>query len=163
MNNGPITYELDGKQYFGGGWRQLVVRFCLTKTKMITPRLSAGGVRRERAAARRRRLGCRVRGTRHRGGLHRQGPKAVFTYSMQGLRNEGAVRRADANGAGVIFEVLMLPSNTRYQACLSGTKAPSLLRRQRRHRGARDDRSGTERPGAKGQGYPSFPEHSPAN
>jgi hypothetical protein len=36
MNNGPITYELDGKQYFGGGWRQLVVRFCLTKTKMIT-------------------------------------------------------------------------------------------------------------------------------
>ncbi len=55
MNNGPITYELDGKQYFGGGWRQLVVRFCLTKTKMIT--LDSARRRRTtrtRAAARQR-------------------------------------------------------------------------------------------------------------
>ena len=53
--------------------------------------------------------------------------KAVFTYSMQGLRNEGAVRRADANGAAVIFDVSMLPGNMRYQAYPSGTKAPSLV------------------------------------
>jgi hypothetical protein len=53
--------------------------------------------------------------------------KAVFTYSMQGLRNEGAVKRADANGAAVIFDVSMLPGNMRYQAYPSGTKAPSLV------------------------------------
>jgi hypothetical protein len=53
--------------------------------------------------------------------------KAVFTYSMQALRNEGAVRRADANGATVIFDVSMLPGNMRYQAYPSGTKAPSLV------------------------------------
>lgn len=52
--------------------------------------------------------------------------KAVFTYSMLGLRNEGAVRRADANGAAVIFDVSMLPGNMRYQAYPSGTNAPSL-------------------------------------
>jgi hypothetical protein len=53
--------------------------------------------------------------------------KAVFTYGMQALRNEGAVRRADANGAAVIFDASMLPGNMRYQAYPSGTKAPSLV------------------------------------
>src|SRR4029077_21272860 len=53
--------------------------------------------------------------------------KAVFTYGMQALRSEGAVRRADANGATVIFDVSMLPGNMRYQAYPSGTKAPSLV------------------------------------
>ena len=43
-----------------------------------------------------------------------------------GLRNEGAVRRADAKGAAVIFEVDMLPGNMRYQAYPSGTKAPAF-------------------------------------
>jgi len=52
--------------------------------------------------------------------------KAVFTYSMQGLRNEGAIRRADSNGAAVIFDVSMLPGNMRYEAYPSGTKAPAF-------------------------------------
>ena len=49
--------------------------------------------------------------------------KAVFVFNQTGLRNEGAVRRADAKGAAVIFEVDMLPGNMRYQAYPSGTKA----------------------------------------
>ena len=52
--------------------------------------------------------------------------KAVFTYSMQGLSNEGVLRRADANGAAVIFDVSMLPGNMRYQAYPSGTQAPAF-------------------------------------
>ena len=52
--------------------------------------------------------------------------KAVFTYSMQGLSNEGVLRRADAKGAAVIFDVSMLPGNMRYQAYPSGTKAPAF-------------------------------------
>ena len=46
--------------------------------------------------------------------------------STVGLQNEGAVRRADAKGAAVIFEVNMLPGNMRYQAYPSGTKAPAF-------------------------------------
>ncbi len=52
--------------------------------------------------------------------------KAVFVFNQTGLRNEGAVRRADAQGAAVIFEVDMLPGNMRYQAYPSGTKAPAF-------------------------------------
>ena len=52
--------------------------------------------------------------------------KAVFVFNQSGLRNEGAVRRADAKGAAVIFEVNMLPGNMRYQAYPSGTKAPAF-------------------------------------
>ena len=54
------------------------------------------------------------------------GGKAVFVFNQTGLRNEGAVRRADAKGAAVIFEVDMLPGNMRYQAYPSGTKAPAF-------------------------------------
>jgi len=42
------------------------------------------------------------------------------------LRDEGAVRRADAKGAVVVFEVDMLPGNMRYQAYPSGTNAPAF-------------------------------------
>jgi hypothetical protein len=35
--------------------------------------------------------------------------KAVFVFNQTGLKNEGAVRRADTKGAAVIFEVDMLP------------------------------------------------------
>jgi hypothetical protein len=52
--------------------------------------------------------------------------KAVFVFNQTGLKNEGAVRRADAKGAAVIFEVDMLPGNMRYQAYPSGTKAPAF-------------------------------------
>jgi hypothetical protein len=52
--------------------------------------------------------------------------KAVFVFNMVGLKPEGAVRRADANGAAAIFEVDMLPGNMRYQAYPSGTKAPAF-------------------------------------
>ena len=52
--------------------------------------------------------------------------KAVFTFNMLGLKAEGAVKRADASGAAVIFEVDMLPGNMRYQAYPSGTKAPAF-------------------------------------
>ena len=52
--------------------------------------------------------------------------KAVFVFNQTGLKDEGAVRRADARGAVVIFEVDMLPGNMRYQAYPSGTKAPAF-------------------------------------
>jgi hypothetical protein len=52
--------------------------------------------------------------------------KAVFTYTMLGMHNEGAVKRADDKGAAVIFEVDTLPGNMRYQAYPSNTKAPAF-------------------------------------
>jgi hypothetical protein len=52
--------------------------------------------------------------------------KAVFVFNQTGLRDEGAVRRADAKGAAAIFEVDMLPGNMRYQAYPSGTNAPAF-------------------------------------
>jgi len=52
--------------------------------------------------------------------------KAVFVFNQAGLRDEGAVRRADAKGAAVIFEVDMLPGNMRYQAYPSGTNVPAF-------------------------------------
>jgi hypothetical protein len=52
--------------------------------------------------------------------------KAVFVFNQTGLKDEGAVRRADVKGAAVIFEVDMLPGNMRYQAYPSGTKAPAF-------------------------------------
>jgi hypothetical protein len=52
--------------------------------------------------------------------------KAVFTFTMLGMKPEGAAKRADAKGAAVIFEVNMLPGNTRYQAYPSGTRAPAF-------------------------------------
>jgi hypothetical protein len=52
--------------------------------------------------------------------------KAVFVFNQTGLKDEGAVRRADAKGAAVVFEVDMLPGNMRYQAYPSGTKAPAF-------------------------------------
>jgi peptidase M28-like protein len=52
--------------------------------------------------------------------------KAVFTYTMLGMHNEDAVKRADQNGAAAIFEVDMLPGNMRYQAYPSNTRAPAF-------------------------------------
>ena len=52
--------------------------------------------------------------------------KAVFVYSMLGVTDMRAVKRADEKGAAVIFEVSMLPGNMRYQAYPSGTKAPAF-------------------------------------
>ena len=52
--------------------------------------------------------------------------RAVLVFNQTGLRNEGAVRRADDKGAAVILEVDMLPGNMRYQAYPSGTKAPAF-------------------------------------
>ena len=52
--------------------------------------------------------------------------KAVFTYSMLGSPNQGAVRRANAQGAAVVFDVHMLPGNMRYQAYPSGTEVPAF-------------------------------------
>jgi len=52
--------------------------------------------------------------------------KAVFTFTMLGLKPEGAPKRADAKGAAAIFEVDMLPGNLRYQAYPSGTNAPAF-------------------------------------
>jgi hypothetical protein len=53
--------------------------------------------------------------------------KAVFVFNMLGIKPEGAVRRADAKGAAIVFEVDMLPGNMRYQAYPSGTKAPAFV------------------------------------
>ena len=52
--------------------------------------------------------------------------KAVFTYTMVGLHDEGAVKRADERGAAAMFEVDMLPGNMRYQGYPSNTKAPAF-------------------------------------
>ena len=52
--------------------------------------------------------------------------KAVFSYSMQGLPNEGAWRRAEEKGAAVVFDVHMLPGNIRYQAYPPGTEVPAF-------------------------------------
>jgi hypothetical protein len=52
--------------------------------------------------------------------------KAVFVFNQTGLRDERAVRRADAKGAALILEVDMLPGNMRYQAYPSGTNAPAF-------------------------------------
>ncbi|GMR22094.1 MAG: hypothetical protein BMS9Abin37_0422 [Acidobacteriota bacterium] len=51
---------------------------------------------------------------------------AVFSYSMLGLRNEGAVARAEAHGAAAIFDVHMLPGNMRYQAYPRDTTGPTF-------------------------------------
>ena len=53
--------------------------------------------------------------------------KAVFIYAMQGLRDEGGVKRADAKGAAVVFEVSMLPGNMHYLAYPSSTRAPEFV------------------------------------
>jgi Peptidase family M28 len=52
--------------------------------------------------------------------------KAVFTFTMRGLKQEGAVKRADTKGAAAIFEVDELPGNMRYQAYPAGTNAPAF-------------------------------------
>jgi hypothetical protein len=52
--------------------------------------------------------------------------KAVFIYTMIGMHDEAAVKRADERGAAAIFEVDMLPGNMRYQAYPSNTKAPAF-------------------------------------
>ena len=52
--------------------------------------------------------------------------KAVFTYSMLGLPNERAWRRAEAEGAAVVFDAHMLPGNMRYQAYPPGTDIPTF-------------------------------------
>jgi hypothetical protein len=51
---------------------------------------------------------------------------AVFTYTMLGMHDEGAVKRADEQGASAIFEVDMTPGNMRYQGYPSNTKAPAF-------------------------------------
>jgi hypothetical protein len=52
--------------------------------------------------------------------------KAVFAFSMPGLRDEAALRRADERGAAAIFDVVMLPGNMKYQAYPSETEAPAF-------------------------------------
>ena len=52
--------------------------------------------------------------------------KAVFTYSMLGAPSQGAVRRAEAQGAAIVFDVHMLPGNMKYQAYPSGTDLPAF-------------------------------------
>ncbi len=52
--------------------------------------------------------------------------KAVFTHSMFGLRDDGALPRADARGAAAVFDVHMLPGNMRYQAYPKNTTVPTF-------------------------------------
>ena len=52
--------------------------------------------------------------------------KAVFAFSMVGVRSEDALRRAEAKGAAVVFDVHMLPGNMRYQAYPSRTDLPAF-------------------------------------
>ena len=52
--------------------------------------------------------------------------KAVFTFTLLGMKPQGGPKRADAKGAAAIFEVDMLPGNMRYQAYPAGTKAPAF-------------------------------------
>ena len=52
--------------------------------------------------------------------------KAVFSYSMFGLGDNGALPRADAHGAAAIFDVHMLPGNMRYQAYPKNTSVPTF-------------------------------------
>ena len=54
------------------------------------------------------------------------GGKAVFTYSMFGLEDSGALPRSDAHGAAAIFDVHMLPGNMRYQAYPKNTNVPTF-------------------------------------
>ena len=49
--------------------------------------------------------------------------KAVFVYSMLGMPELGAVKRAADKGAAVVFDVSMLPGNMHYQPYPSGTQA----------------------------------------
>jgi len=52
--------------------------------------------------------------------------KAVFSHSMFGVMDEGALPRADAKGAAAIFDVHMLPGNMRYQAYPKNTSVPTF-------------------------------------
>ena len=52
--------------------------------------------------------------------------KAVFAYSMFGVRDDGALPRADARGAAAVFDVHMLPGNMRYQAYPKNTTVPTF-------------------------------------
>jgi len=52
--------------------------------------------------------------------------KAVFSYSVFGLGNNGALARADEKGAAAIFDSHMLPGNMRYQAYPKGTGVPTF-------------------------------------
>ncbi len=52
--------------------------------------------------------------------------KATFAFGMLGVRSEGALARADANGAAAIFDVRMLPGNMRYQAYPARTNVPTF-------------------------------------
>ena len=50
--------------------------------------------------------------------------KAVFSFSMLGVKSEDVPKRAEAKGAAVLFDVHMLPGNMRYQAYPSSTEIP---------------------------------------
>jgi hypothetical protein len=52
--------------------------------------------------------------------------KAVFSYSMFGMGNNGALARADAKWTAAIFDAHMLPGNMRYQAYPKGTNVPTF-------------------------------------
>ena len=52
--------------------------------------------------------------------------KAVFTYSILGAPEENAWRRAETNGAALVFDAQMLPGNLRYQAYPSSTQIPAF-------------------------------------
>ena len=54
------------------------------------------------------------------------GSEADFAFSMVGVRSEDALRRAEAKGAAVVFDVHMLPGNMRYQAYPSRTDLPAF-------------------------------------
>jgi hypothetical protein len=52
--------------------------------------------------------------------------KAVFTYSMLGMPNEGAWQRAEEKGAALVFDAQLLPGNLRYQGYPPGPGIPAL-------------------------------------
>lgn len=52
--------------------------------------------------------------------------KAALAFGMLGVRSEGALARANANGAAAVFDVRMLPGNMRYQAYPARTNVPTF-------------------------------------
>ena len=67
--------------------------------------------------------------------------KAVFAYSMFGVRDDGALPRADARGAAAVFDVHMLPGNHALPGVPEEHNRPDLYR----GRGGRDRREGSHR------------------
>jgi hypothetical protein len=69
--------------------------------------------------------------------------KAVFTYTMLGMHDEGAVKRADERGAAAMFEVDMLPGNMRWP-CRSRSARVAAARSDGARQGDAGRRDGAE-------------------